>query len=178
MVKVKDWTNSTTETKKLCFNHPMVKVKAGERCRLIRRADGFNHPMVKVKETYTSMERLHTVVSTTLWWKLKYTMILIKEHIVRGFNHPMVKVKDEWLCWISNYRSSFNHPMVKVKDSSVIPRCPCQRVSTTLWWKLKKWASIEASVNVSFNHPMVKVKETTSYYTNIRQMFQPPYGES
>ena len=48
MVKVKGKSYGTPSLRLSCFNHPMVKVKAGT-AGIVALAFSFNHPMVKVK---------------------------------------------------------------------------------------------------------------------------------
>ena len=72
MVKVKDCTSFTQKRKEIiCFNHPMVKVKAKQQFLLTLTSLSFNHPMVKVKAD----------------------MLMVITQQRKGFNHPMVKVK-------------------------------------------------------------------------------------
>ena len=54
MVKVKVVTEVAGNTDDLGFNHPMVKVKATQRCLTMYLLHRFNHPMVKVKAVDTS----------------------------------------------------------------------------------------------------------------------------
>ena len=53
MVKVKGKSYGTPSLRLSCFNHPMVKVKAGT-AGIVALAFSFNHPMVKVKAQLAS----------------------------------------------------------------------------------------------------------------------------
>ena len=143
----------------MCFNHPMVKVKAVPVFEHNAEQNSFNHPMVKVKGFSCELLQFKNLVSTTLWWKLKKSretptrmgsnvsttlwwklkcvnwVVIAKQDY--SFNHPMVKVKVSTLTKLSLTLQSFNHPMVKVK---------------VIFFLLLK------SEWLCFNHPMVKVK--------------------
>ena len=51
----------------MCFNHPMVKVKAVPVFEHNAEQNSFNHPMVKVKGFSCELLQFKNLVSTTLW---------------------------------------------------------------------------------------------------------------
>ena len=156
--KLKTLSPLSVDLKYSCFNHPMVKVKVYNVKHKAWKERGFNHPMVKVKVYMTIVSNAFSLVSTTLWWKLKYrprqgnkALLVVSttlwwklkprkelscERNV-SFNHPMVKVKEKPNCTRNYSWEGFNHPMVKVKADLLFTSESRNKVSTTLWWKLK-----------------------------------------
>ena len=74
----------------------------------------------------------------------------------------------------------FNHPMVKVKVIITLFINFLPLVSTTLWWKLKLFRIDIAKRKISVSTTLwwkLKRKEN-SMQKLVREVFQPPYGES